>query len=141
MWIHVYRNWKMNLDSKIGIKMRFSYKTKASKSFIPTMPIMKRKEIIMRIHAYPNRKMNFNSKFARKWCFTYKTKASKSFIPTMRVCLLRPIMKKKRLLCEFMFIPIKRWTSILKREEKEVFLMKTKHQNHLSHQGDCVYGA
>ena len=35
-WIHVYPNWKMNLNSKNGRKTSFSYETKASKSFITT---------------------------------------------------------------------------------------------------------
>ena len=34
------------------------------------------------------------------------------------------------LLCEFMFIPIERCTSILKLIIREVFLMKPKHQYH-----------
>ena len=44
-----------------------------------------------------------------------------------------------RLLCEYMFILIERWTLILKVVEKEVFLMKLKHQYHLSEQGESVY--
>ena len=49
--------------------------------------------------------------------------------------------KKRRLLCESMFILIEKRTSILKMVEKQVFLMKPKHQNHLSQQGECDYGA
>ena len=49
--------------------------------------------------------------------------------------------KKKRLLCESMFIPIDWWTSIPKMVEREVILMKPKHQYHLSQWGKCVYGA
>ena len=49
--------------------------------------------------------------------------------------------KEKRLLCESMFIPIERWTSILKMAEWEAFPMKPKHQCQLSHRGECVYGA
>ena len=41
------------------------------------------------------------------------------------------MMEKIRLLCESMFIPIEKRTSILEMVEKEVFLMKPKHQNHL----------
>ena len=37
--------------------------------------------------------------------------------------------KERRLLCESMFIPTERWTWILKVVEKQVFLMKPKHQN------------
>ena len=52
MWIVVYPNWNMNLNSKVGNKRSFSYETKASISLMPmrTMclwcPIMKRKEIL-----------------------------------------------------------------------------------------------
>ena len=38
--------------------------------------------------------------------------------------------KERRLLCETRFIVIERWTSILKMIEREVFLMKPKHQYH-----------
>ena len=34
MWIHVYPNWKMNIDFKNGRKLRFSYETNAWKLFI-----------------------------------------------------------------------------------------------------------
>ena len=49
--------------------------------------------------------------------------------------------KEKRILYEFTFIPIKRWTSILKMVIREVFLLKPKHQYHLSQLGECVYDA
>ena len=35
---------------------------------------------------------------------------------------------ERRLLCEFVFIPIEKWTLILKMAEREVFLMKPMHQ-------------
>ena len=53
MWIHVYPNWKTNLNSKNGWKTSFPYEIKASKSFISTKrmwiwcPDVKREEIIM----------------------------------------------------------------------------------------------
>ena len=40
-----------------------------------------------------------------------------------------------------MFIPIERWTSILKMDIREVFLMNPKHQYHLSLWEECVYDA
>ena len=49
--------------------------------------------------------------------------------------------KERRLFCESLFIPIERRTWILKMVEKQVFLMKPKHRNHLSQQGECDYGA
>ena len=46
-----------------------------------------------------------------------------------------------RLLYEFMFIQIERWTSIPKMIKREVFLKKLKHQYHLSQREQCIYGA
>ena len=40
--------------------------------------------------------------------------------------------KERGLLCESRFIQKERWTSIIKMEQKEAFLMKPKHQYHLS---------
>ena len=51
MRIHVYPSWKANINSKFGRKRSFSFKTKASISFIPMRrmrllcPVMKRKKI------------------------------------------------------------------------------------------------
>ena len=80
MWIHVYPNWKMYINSKIGNKRSFTFETKASISFIPTRrmclwcPIMKLNEITMQIHVYPNWMMYFNSKIGKKICFSYEAK-------------------------------------------------------------------
>ena len=49
--------------------------------------------------------------------------------------------KERRLLCDSMFIPIERQTWTQKTVEKQVFLMKSKHQNHLSQWGEYEYGA
>ena len=51
------------------------------------------------------------------------------------------LWKENRLLCESMFSPIERCTSILKMVIGEVFLMKPKHQYHLSQQEECIYDA
>ena len=136
IWIHVYRNWKTNFNSKIGNKRSFSCETKASISLMPSrrmclwFPIMKRKEIFMWIEVYPNRKTNFNCKIGNKRSFSYETKSSISLIPKRRMCLWCPITKKMWLLCESMFIPIEIWTSVLELVIKEAFLMKQKHQYH-----------
>ena len=93
MRIHVYLNWKMYFNSKIGNKRCFSYETKALISLIPLrriclwFPIMNRKDITMWIHIYPNWKMKCNSKNGNKRSFLYETKASISFIPKRRMCL------------------------------------------------------
>ena len=127
---------KMNFDSKKGWKKSFSYETKAPLSFILTkrmsfwFPIMKRKEIITWIRVYPNWQTNFNDK---KWCevnlFLWNQSIN-SFVPMKRMNLWCLIIKEKRLLCEFAFIPIEKWTLILKMVERRVFLMKPKHQYH-----------
>ena len=75
--------------------------------------------------------MNFNSKNDEK-SFSNETKALTSFIPMRRMSLQFPIMKKIRLLCELVFISTDRWTLILKMVGSKVFLMKPKHQCHLS---------
>ena len=49
--------------------------------------------------------------------------------------------KERKLFCESLSIPNKRWASILKMVEREVFLMKQKLQNHLPQWGECDYGA
>ena len=129
-------NWKTNFNSKIGNKKGFYYETKALISLIPTRRmslwrlIMKKKVIIMWIHVYPNWNTNFNSKIGNKRSFSFETKVSISLIPKRKMCLWFPIMIKKRLLCESMFIPIKIRTSILKLVIREVFIMKPKHQYH-----------
>ena len=104
IWIHVYPNWNMNFNSKIGNKKGFYYVTKASISLIPRRrmclwcPIMKRKEIIMWIHVHPNWNINFNSKIGNKKGFYYETKASLSLIPKKRMCLWCQIMKGKEII-------------------------------------------
>ena len=49
--------------------------------------------------------------------------------------------KERRLLCEFVFIPIERRTSNLKMVESDIFPMKLMYQNHLSQREECDYGA
>ena len=54
---------------------------------------------------------------------------------------MAPIMKKKkRLLCESMFVPIDRQTLILKMMEREAFFMKLKFQCQLSQWVERAYG-
>ena len=85
--------------------------------------------------------MTFISKNLRKRSFSFESEATKSFIRTRGMHLYCPIMKKKRLLRESMFIPIERQTSILKMVERDVLLLNPRHQNRLSQQGECVYSA
>ena len=51
------------------------------------------------------------------------------------------LLKERRLLSEFVFIPIKKWTLILKMAEIEVLHMKPRHQYHLSQRREWTYGA
>ena len=48
--------------------------------------------------------------------------------------------KERRLLYESMFVQIKLRTLILKMVERDVFLTKPKHEYHLFHWGEWVYG-
>ena len=50
-------------------------------------------------------------------------------------------MKRKEILFQFMLIQIDKWTLTLKNDGKKSFLMKPKHQYHLSQQGESVNGA
>ena len=80
IWIHIYPNWEMNMSSKNGRKISFSYETEASILFFPMRRMrlwhlmMKRNKIIMSIHVYPNWKMNFESKNGRKKSFPMEPK-------------------------------------------------------------------
>ena len=95
----------------------------------------------MWIHVYRNGEMNFNSKNGRKKAYLMKPK-HQYHIPQWEECVYGPqSWKEKRLLFESIFNLIKKWTSILKMVEREVFLMKPKHLNHLSQQGESVYSA
>ena len=104
MWIHVDPNWKSNFNSTNGNKRCFCYETKASISLIPRgrmhlwCPIMKRKEIIMRIHVCPNQLTYINSIHGWKRWFPCQTKASISFIPSREMCLWCPIVKRKKII-------------------------------------------
>ena len=95
---------KRTLILKNGGKKSFSYKTKASISFIPIRkmslhcPIIKKKQIIMRISVCPKWLINFNSKNGGRISFSYETKASMSFIPMSKTSLWGPNMKRKKII-------------------------------------------
>ena len=103
-------------------------------SFIPIgrmdlwSPIIKRNEIIMWICVYPNWKMNFNCKNDRKRSFSSESKASILLSQREEWICRAQSLKERRLLCESVFVPTKRQTLIPKMVEREVFLMKHKHQ-------------
>ena len=49
--------------------------------------------------------------------------------------------KKRRFLCESVFVPTNKWTLTLKIMATKAFLMKPKHQCHLSQWREWVYYA
>ena len=104
--------------------------------------IMKTKEITMWTRVCPNWQINFNTK---KWW------KDKLFLWNQSINVIDPNKekefmvpnreKKKRLLCESIFVPNKKWTLTLKIMEREPFFMKPKHQCHLSQCWEWVYNA
>ena len=85
--------------------------------------------------------MNFNFKKGGKKSFSAETKASTHLSQWGEWNYGAQSLKEWRLLCESMFIPVEKQILIQKLEEREVFLMKPKHQYHLSQWRECVYGA
>ena len=132
MWIHTCLFSQTNFDSKKWSKKKLFDKTKTSMPFIPMermslwCPIMKGEEITLWIYVYPNWKTNFNSKKRWKESFSYETKASMSFIPMSRMSLWCPIMKRKGILCESMFVLIDKQNLTLKTDGKRSFSFETK---------------
>ena len=138
MGIHVYPNWKTNINSKNCRRRSFSYETETLKSFIPMRWMclwclnMTRKEIIMWIHVYHSWKININLKIVEREVSLLKL-SHQYHLSQWGVCVYGPQSRKKKTLsCEFVFNPIEKRTLILKMIEREVFLMKPKHQYCLS---------
>ena len=48
--------------------------------------------------------------------------------------------KERLLLCESVFVLIDKWTLTLKNGKRQAFIMKSKHQCHLSYRVEWVYG-
>ena len=95
----------------------------------------------MWIRVYPNWKTNLKSKNGRKTSFSYETKASKSLSQRGECYYGAQSWKGRRLLRESKFIRIEKWTWTRKIEEKHIFLMKQKYQNHLSQRREHDNGA
>ena len=92
----------MNFDSKENGEKKLILRNQ-SINIIPMRrislgcPIMKRKEIIIKMHVYLNLMINFDSKEnGRKKSFCYKTEASISFIPMKGIIFIVPNHEKKR---------------------------------------------
>ena len=77
--------------------------------------------------------MIFNSKNHGKRCFFIEAKASISFILIKGNMFMLPNhWKKKRLLYESALVQIEERILILKMVKKDIFLIKLKHEYHLS---------
>ena len=76
-----------------------------------------------------------------KKSFSYETKASMSLILMRKMCLWHPIINRKEISYESMFVQIDRRSLILKMVESKTFFMKLKHQCHLSEWVERAYGA
>ena len=124
----------MNLNSKNGRNRRFSYETKESISFIPTRRmclcflIMKTWRLLCEFKFIPIDKGTLILKKGGKWSFSYETKVTIHLSQWVEWIYGTQSSKEKKLLYEFMFIPIERQNLILKIEQTEVFLMKPKSQ-------------
>ena len=70
--------------------------------------------------------MNINSKNNKNRSFSWETNASISFVPMRRMCLLCPIMKKRRFLRASMFLTIDGITLIPKNTGKKSFSYQAK---------------
>ena len=132
MWIPICLTRWTNINAKNVRKRSFSYKTKASTSFILIRrmrlwcPIIKTKEIVMQIRVCPNRWININSENGRKRSFFYETKASISFIPMRRMCLMRQILKRKEIIMWICDSPNRRTNINCKNGRKRSFLSEAK---------------
>ena len=71
-------------------------------------------------------KWTLTQKNGKKRSFFHETKALMLFIQMRRTRLWRPIMKRKRLLCDLVFVLIDRWSLILKNGRKNNFSYETK---------------
>ena len=136
----------MNFNSKNGGKISFSYKTKASKSFILIRRmclwylIIKRKKIIMWIYVCPNWQITLILKMVEREFFLWIQRIN-SVIPIRRKNFWCPIIKRKEIILWIHVYPIEKRTLILKLVEKDVISLKPKLQYHLSQWGECVYVA
>ena len=127
-------------------KKSFVYETKALTLFILMrkislwFPIMKKKRLLCETVFIPIDKWILILKNGGKKRFSHETKASTSFIPIRRVCVWCPIMKKREIIMWFRICL--NWHMSFDSKNmmgRKAFLMKPKHQWHLSQWGDYVY--
>ena len=104
-------------------------------------PSWKERRLLYESVFVPIDKWTLTIKNSGKRSSSYRTKESMPFIPMSRMSLWHQSWKEKRLLCESMFVLIDRQTLIQKMVGKKAFLLKPKHQCHLSQIGEWVYGS
>ena len=130
MWTHVYPSWKININSKIGGKRSFYYKTKASMSFIPM------RRMSYGSHWWKERRFLCESVFIPNELWFWKMVEREAFhIKPMHQCHLSQWgewvycsqwWKEKRLLYESLFIQIDKWTLIVKNSGWKGFFYEIK---------------
>ena len=89
-------------------------------------PIMKLKEIIMRICVCPNQHVNINSKRSRKKSSSCENEASISFIPIRKKCLSCLIKKWKEIIMWIRVCPNQQTNINFKNSRKKSFSYETK---------------
>ena len=138
---------KQTLFIKNGGNKSFSYKTKASMSFIlmRTMSlqflIMKRKKIITWICIYLNWQMNLDSKEWWKEKLFLRNQNINSFIPMSKMNSWFPIMQRKEIIYWICVHPNWQKNFGSKKWWKKKLFYETKTSNHLSQWVEWVYGS
>ena len=103
-------------------------------------PIIKRTEIIMWICVYPTKKQTLIQKMVEREAFLMKPKCQYHLAQWAEWVYGTQSWKEMGLLCEVISVQIDGWTLTLKNYGNKTFLMKPKHQCHLSQWGEWVYG-
>ena len=132
VWIRAYPNWHMNFDSKKLWEEKFFVWNKSINSFVPMRrmslqhPIINRKKIIMQIYVCPNWQTNISSKMMESEAFSTKPKHQCHLSWWVGQAYGAQAWKEKRLLCESVFVPIDKWTLIVKNGRKWSFSYESK---------------
>ena len=138
---------RRTLVPKNGGKKSFSYETKASihlsqwGEWICGAQSLKERRLLCESVFIPIEKWTLILKMVEREVFLMKPRHQYHLSQRGEWTCGGQSLKESRLLCESKFIPIERWTLILKMVEREVFLTKPKHQYHQSQWGECAYGS
>ena len=136
MWIRVYPTKKQTLILKVVKRDVFPMKPKLQYHFsqwgkcVSGAKSCKEGRLLCESLFVQFKKWILILKMVERKSFSYETKASVPFIPMKKLCLWCPIMKKKTLLCESVFLLIGKRTLILKMVVRKAFLTKPKDQGH-----------